>query len=185
MSNPGAPASAEGMPVSAAAAVASMTDAQLAQQHGWPESFPAYTTSDPVGGCPATEDPFDAQSALPLLFRYMKYQVQRLPADMTEQQYKTHNDLPLARIKRIMKADEDVRMISAEAPVLLAKAVEMFVADLTMRSWQHSSRELAKRKTLSKYDVQLALSHTPYFDFLVEIIGRPGQAPTQPSITET
>lgn len=48
-------------------------------------------------------------------------------------EYKTHNDLPLARIKRIMKADEDVRMISAEAPVLLAKAVEMFVADLTMR----------------------------------------------------
>ncbi len=48
-------------------------------------------------------------------------------------EYKTHNDLPLARIKRVMKADEDVRMISAEAPVLLAKAVEMFVVDLSMR----------------------------------------------------
>lgn len=39
----------------------------------------------------------------------------------TEASFKTHNDLPLARIKRIMKSDEDVRMISAEAPVLFAK----------------------------------------------------------------
>ena len=28
--------------------------------------------------------------------------------------FKTHNDLPLARIKRIMKADHDVHMIRAE-----------------------------------------------------------------------
>jgi nuclear transcription factor Y gamma len=41
----------------------------------------------------------------------------------TEQEFKNHNDLPLARIKRIMKSDEDVRMISAEAPVLFAKLV--------------------------------------------------------------
>ena len=30
----------------------------------------------------------------------------------SEQDFKNHNDLPLARIKRIMKSDEDVRMIS-------------------------------------------------------------------------
>lgn len=35
----------------------------------------------------------------------------------TEQSFKTHNDLPLARIKRIMKSDEDVRMISVWARV--------------------------------------------------------------------
>ena len=51
----------------------------------------------------------------------------------TEQDFKTHNDLPLARIKRIMKSDEDVRMISAEAPVLFAKACEMFILELTLR----------------------------------------------------
>ena len=33
--------------------------------------------------------------------------------------FKTHS-LPLARIKKIMKADEDVKMISAEAPVVFA-----------------------------------------------------------------
>ena len=47
--------------------------------------------------------------------------------------FKGHNDLPLARIKRIMKSDEDVRMISAEAPVLFAKACEMFILEMTQR----------------------------------------------------
>ena len=47
--------------------------------------------------------------------------------------YKNHNDLPLARIKRIMKSDEDVRMISAEAPVLFAKACELFILDMALR----------------------------------------------------
>jgi hypothetical protein len=32
-----------------------------------------------------------------------------------------------------MKSDEDVRMISAEAPVLFAKACELFVMDMTIR----------------------------------------------------
>ena len=35
--------------------------------------------------------------------------------------FKALTELPLARLKRIMKSDEDVRMISAEAPVLFAK----------------------------------------------------------------
>src|SRR4051812_18670324 len=37
--------------------------------------------------------------------------------------FKNHS-LPLARIKKIMKADEDVRMIAAEAPVVFARACE-------------------------------------------------------------
>lgn len=37
----------------------------------------------------------------------------------TEQDFKNHNDLPLARIKRIMKSDEDVRMISAEGQYVI------------------------------------------------------------------
>ena len=77
----------------------------------------------------------------------------------SEQSFKTHNDLPLARIKRIMKSDEDVRMISArarvkstrcpflstvaaqaEAPVLFAKACELFILELTLRSWCYSEQ---------------------------------------------
>ena len=60
-------------------------------------------------------------------------EVEKQCTDETKQDFKTHNDLPLARIKRIMKSDEDVRMIRAEAPVLFAKACELFILELTLR----------------------------------------------------
>ena len=86
----------------------------------------------------------------------------------SEQDFKNHNDLPLARIKRIMKSDEDVRMISAEAPVLFAKACEMFILELTLRSWFYSEKN--KRRTLQKEDIQTAIRKTEIFDFLVDVI---------------
>ena len=94
-------------------------------------------------------------------------QMQKLPIG-TEQDFKNHNDLPLARIKRIMKSDEDVRMISAEAPVLFAKACELFILELTLRSWAYS--EGNKRRTLQKEDIQTAIRRTDIFDFLVDVI---------------
>ncbi|MCL7049962.1 hypothetical protein MKW94_003676 [Papaver nudicaule] len=69
--------------------------------------------------------------------------------------FKNHT-LPLARIKKIMKADEDVRMISAEAPVVFAKACEMFILELTLRSWIHTEEN--KRRTLLKNDIAAAIS---------------------------
>merc|ERR1740136_111440 len=89
-------------------------------------------------------------------------------APQTEQDFKNHNDLPLARIKRIMKSDEDVRMISAEAPVLFAKACEMFILELTLRSWSYSENN--KRRTLQKEDIREAIQRTDIFDFLVDVI---------------
>ena len=88
--------------------------------------------------------------------------------DCFMQTLKSHNDLPLARIKRIMKSDEDVRMISAEAPLLFAKACEMFIIELTLRSWRYS--EHSKRRTLQKEDIQVAVQNTDILDFLVSII---------------
>jgi histone H3/H4 len=85
----------------------------------------------------------------------------------TEQDFKNHNDLPLARIKRIMKSDEDVRMISAEAPVLFAKACEMFILELTLRS--NSCAEKSKRRTLQKEDVEASIKVTETYDFLVDL----------------
>ena len=45
-------------------------------------------------------------------------------------------DLPLAKVKRGMVAmlgDGPVRMIARESPLLLAKAAELFVAEMAMR----------------------------------------------------
>jgi len=94
--------------------------------------------------------------------------IHNLPKQQTEQDFKTHNDLPLARIKRIMKSDEDVRMISAEAPVLFAKACECFILELTLRSWSYSQHH--KRRTLQKEDIVEAIQKTDIFDFLVDVI---------------
>jgi histone H3/H4 len=94
--------------------------------------------------------------------------VQQMPPSAQEQDFKTHNDLPLARIKRIMKSDEDVRMISAEAPVLFAKACELFILELTTRAWTFSQHH--KRRTLQKEDIKEAIQRTDIFDFLVDVI---------------
>ncbi|XVE53426.1 hypothetical protein DITRI_Ditri03aG0002200 [Diplodiscus trichospermus] len=83
--------------------------------------------------------------------------------------FKNHG-LPLARVKKIMKADEDVRMISAEAPIIFAKACEMFILELTLRSWIHTEEN--KRRTLQKNDISAAISRTDIFDFLIDIIPR-------------
>eukprot|EP01098_Paradermamoeba_levis_P014874 TRINITY_DN729_c0_g3_i1.p2 TRINITY_DN729_c0_g3~~TRINITY_DN729_c0_g3_i1.p2 ORF type:complete len:239 (-),score=67.67 TRINITY_DN729_c0_g3_i1:101-817(-) len=83
--------------------------------------------------------------------------------------FKSHH-LPLARIKKIMKSDEDVRMISAEAPVLFAKACEMFILELTLRAWIHTEEN--KRRTLQRNDIAMAISKTDSFDFLIDIVPR-------------
>jgi len=83
--------------------------------------------------------------------------------------FKNHQ-LPLARIKKIMKSDEEVRMISAEAPALFAKACEMFILELTLRSWIHSEEN--KRRTLQRSDIAAAITKTDIFDFLVDIVPR-------------
>ncbi|KAJ6638187.1 Nuclear transcription factor Y subunit gamma, partial [Pseudolycoriella hygida] len=78
--------------------------------------------------------------------------------------------LPLARIKKIMKLDEDVKMISAEAPLLFAKAAEVFIQELTLRAWVHT--EDNKRRTLQRNDIAMAITKFDQFDFLIDIVPR-------------
>jgi len=68
-----------------------------------------------------------------------------------------------------MKSDEDVRMISAEAPVLFAKACELFILELTLRAWMHA--ESGKRRTLARTDVAAIVNNTLILDFLVRRLG--------------
>ncbi|XP_054275748.1 nuclear transcription factor Y subunit gamma-like isoform X3 [Macrosteles quadrilineatus] len=78
--------------------------------------------------------------------------------------------LPLARIKKIMKLDEDVKMISAEAPMLFSKAAELFIHELTLRAWIHT--EDNKRRTLQRNDIAMAITKYDQFDFLIDIVPR-------------
>ncbi|XP_041359564.1 nuclear transcription factor Y subunit gamma-like isoform X2 [Gigantopelta aegis] len=89
--------------------------------------------------------------------------------NLTSNDFKSQ-ELPLARIKKIMKLDEDVKMISAEAPVLFAKAAEIFISELSLRAWIHT--EDNKRRTLQRNDIAMAISKYDQFDFLIDIVPR-------------
>jgi nuclear transcription factor Y, gamma len=71
--------------------------------------------------------------------------------------FKSHNML-LARIKKIMKADEDVRMIAAEVPAIFTRACEMFILELTHCGWVHAQEN--KRRTRQKSNITAGITHT-------------------------
>lgn len=74
-------------------------------------------------------------------------------------------------------------MISAEAPILFAKAAELFIMELTLRAWIHT--EDNKRRTLQRNDIAMAISKFDMFDFLIDIVPREEQKPpTQTSANQ-
>jgi histone H3/H4 len=111
-----------------------------------------------------------------LIEQFWKQQASRIEElQRGSQEFKLHA-LPLARIKKIMKLDEDnVKMISADAPVLLAKACEIFVLELTLRSWTHT--EQSRRRTLQRNDVSKAVAQSDMMDFLIDIVPREDSKP--------
>ncbi|KAF2669297.1 histone-fold-containing protein, partial [Microthyrium microscopicum] len=108
-----------------------------------------------------------AAQAQDVLNVYWQNQVTRLENE--EHDFKLHQ-LPLARIKKVMKADPEVKMISAEAPILFAKGCDIFITELTMRAWIHAEEN--KRRTLQRSDIASALSKSDMFDFLIDIVPR-------------
>lgn len=122
----------------------------------------------------ATSAPYQAYHHIYQQQQQQQQQLQLFWADQYREIEQTtdfrNHSLPLARIKKIMKADEDVRMIAAEAPVVFARACEMFILELTHRSWAHAEEN--RRRTLQKNDIAAAITRTDVFDFLVDIVPR-------------
>jgi nuclear transcription factor Y gamma len=50
----------------------------------------------------------------------------------------THSQLRDENITTFSKQDPEVKMISAEAPILFAKGCDIFITELTMRAWIHA-----------------------------------------------
>lgn len=65
---------------------------------------------------------------------------------------------------------QEVKMISAEAPILFAKGCDIFITELTMRAWIHAEEN--KRRTLQRSDIASALAKSDMFDFLIDIVPR-------------
>ena len=98
-------------------------------------------------------------------FTEIKNEISKLPAE--PEKFKDHA-LPLARIKKIMKLDDEVQMVSGESPILFSKACELFIIELAYRSWVHTLEN--NRRTLQRNDISQAISNTDFYDFLLDIV---------------
>jgi hypothetical protein len=71
-------------------------------------------------------------------------------------------------------------MIAGEAPILLGKACELMIQELSLRAWTHTERN--RRKTLQKTDIHNAVGDSDVFDFLIDFIPqRPAEQTPPPA----
>lgn len=70
-------------------------------------------------------------------------------------------------------------MISGEAPVLMSKACELLIKDLSFRAWRHTERN--RRRTLQRQDLHAAVGESEVYDFLIDIVPRVNAAPPAPT----
>jgi histone H3/H4 len=76
-------------------------------------------------------------------------------------------------IREGVEADEKTStkfMISAEAPLVMSKACELVIRELSIRAWQHTARN--RRRTLQRQDVHAAVGESDVYDFLIDIVPR-------------
>ncbi|KAI4799059.1 histone-fold-containing protein [Aureobasidium sp. EXF-8846] len=84
---------------------------------------------------------------------------------------------PTARIKRIMQADEDVGKVAQVTPVVMAKALELFMIRLISASAANAKQRGSKR-VLSQH-MKSAVMQDEQFDNLRDIVGRVPDAPAK------
>ncbi|KAJ1932726.1 hypothetical protein GGF37_006963, partial [Kickxella alabastrina] len=173
---------------SAVAAAAAAAASQQYQQQQQPPSSPA-----PMFPGPSTIPTNFSSSHINSAEALQQFQRDFWKAHMASIEdnvpdFKTHL-LPLARIKKVMKSDPDVKvqMISAEAPILFSKACEIFITEISQRAWMNAEEN--KRRTLQRQDVSFAAQRSEMFDFLIDVVPREEfstkKAVAQPTVTVT
>ncbi|KAG4962058.1 hypothetical protein AAZX31_14G037400 [Glycine max] len=77
---------------------------------------------------------------------------------------------PAARIKKIMQADEDVGKIAMAVPLLVSKALELFLQDLCDQTYEITLRRGAK--TMNAFHLKQCVQTFNVFDFLKDIVSK-------------
>ncbi|KAJ3159553.1 hypothetical protein HDU86_001562 [Geranomyces michiganensis] len=80
--------------------------------------------------------------------------------------YKTK--FPVARIKKIMRTDDDVGKVAQVTPVLISKALELFMATLIQETCKEARARQAKK--LTPAHLKHTIESTETFDFLVDLV---------------
>lgn len=89
---------------------------------------------------------------------------------------------PVARIKRIMQADEDVGKVAQVTPHVVSRALELFMIKLISASAQQARGNNAvgkgPRRVLAQHMKKAILADNTY-DFLAEIVAKVPDAPSK------
>ncbi|KAJ1034091.1 hypothetical protein NDA18_000961 [Ustilago nuda] len=89
---------------------------------------------------------------------------------------------PVARIKKIMQADEDVGKVAQATPVLISKALELFMASIVEETVKETRSCGAKKMT--PYHVKRTVHTNETFDFLKDIVAKiPDPVETDSSVS--
>ncbi|PGH00215.1 hypothetical protein GX51_05912 [Blastomyces parvus] len=83
---------------------------------------------------------------------------------------------PVARIKRIMQADEDVGKVAQVTPIAVSKALELFMISLVTKAADEARARSSKRVTAAH--LKEAISKDEVLDFLADIISKVPDQPT-------
>ncbi|KAG0002862.1 hypothetical protein BGZ80_003834 [Entomortierella chlamydospora] len=78
------------------------------------------------------------------------------------------SQLPAARVKRIIKEDKDVQMVSNDAVFLISMATELFLESFTAKAFNLAKIE--KRKTVYYKDLATAVTQHDSLEFLQDIV---------------
>jgi len=96
-----------------------------------------------------------------------------LPPDTDSITIKNH--FPVARIKRIMQADDDVGKVAQVTPVVVSKALELFMISLVTRAAAEAKARNSKR--VGAVHLKQAIMKNEQFDFLNDIVSKVADAP--------
>ncbi|KAH7408709.1 DNA polymerase-like protein epsilon subunit C [Phaeosphaeria sp. MPI-PUGE-AT-0046c] len=85
------------------------------------------------------------------------------------------NHFPVARIKRIMQADDDVGKVAQVTPVVVSKALELFMISLVTKAAAEARTRNSKR--VNTLHLKQAITNNEQFDFLNDIVSKVADAP--------
>ncbi|KAK0058427.1 dr1-associated corepressor [Biomphalaria pfeifferi] len=86
----------------------------------------------------------------------------------TSKKKKYNARFPPARIKKIMQTDEDVGKVAAAVPVIISRALEMFIESLITETAKTTIARNAK--TLSSSHIKQTIETNKQFDFLRDLV---------------
>ncbi|KAJ5835396.1 hypothetical protein N7447_001422 [Penicillium robsamsonii] len=114
-----------------------------------------------------------AMASVPVVAPKME---EEMPPTLPNVGIEVKTKFPVARIKRIMQADEDVGKVAQVTPIAVSKALELFMISLVTKAAQEAKDRNSKRVTASH--LKQAVAKDEVLDFLADIISK---VPDQPA----